>query len=178
MAECLNTPPQKKLKGIPAKQKYKMEYSHKWPVLQKSKFSGSHVYWQMCRADINIRLSGLYDCQKHVESAWHVQAAGKACSKIDTFFSKDTEFVTINAETLFTSFLIEHNIPMSVSDHTGPLLKECFQIPKLPLNMPVAEQRQLQLWKRLPRNVIIILAPFFRKDPTVSLLMPAQIWRA
>ena len=31
-----------------------VEYSHKWPVLQKSKISGNHVYCQTCRADINI----------------------------------------------------------------------------------------------------------------------------
>ena len=102
MAECSNTPPQKKLKGIPAKQKYKVEYSHKWPVLQKSKISGNHVYCQTCRADVSIGHSGLYDCRKQIESTWHVHAAGKACSKnkIDTFFSKDTEFATINVETL------------------------------------------------------------------------------
>ena len=133
MAECPNTPPQKKLNEIPAKQKCKVEYSHKWPVLQKSKISGNHVYCETCQADINIGHSGLYDCRKHIESTWHVQAAGKACSKtkIDTFFSKDTEFATINAETLFTSFLIEHNIPIAVSDHTGPLFKRMFPDSKI-----------------------------------------------
>ena len=28
-------------------------------------------------------------------SARHIQAAGKACSKIDSFFSKDTKFATV-----------------------------------------------------------------------------------
>ena len=59
MTECPNMARRKKLKGIPAKQKYKVEYSHKWPILHKSKISGNHVYCQTCRADINIGHSGL-----------------------------------------------------------------------------------------------------------------------
>ena len=82
------------------------------------------------RADINIGHNGLYDCQKHVESAWHVQATDKTCSTIDTIFSKGTVFSTINAETLFTSF-IEHNIPIVVSDHARPLFKRMFPDSKI-----------------------------------------------
>ena len=101
MAECPNTPLRKRLNRIPAKQKYKVEYS--WPVLQKSKKRVEPIL-------TSDTVSGLYDCRKHVEAARRGQAAGKACYKIDTFFSKGTEFATINAEMLFTSFLIEHNI--------------------------------------------------------------------
>ena len=63
-------------------------------------------------------------------------------SKIDTFFSKDTKFATVNAETLFTSYLIEHNIPVAVSDHAGPLFKRMF--PDSKIGNLIAEQRQLQ----------------------------------
>ena len=97
--ECLNMPLRKKLKGIPAKQKYKVEYSHKWPVLQKSKIIGNHIYCQTYQADINIGHSGLYDGQNYVESARHTQATGKACSKIDIFFSKDIAVPIISYRT-------------------------------------------------------------------------------
>ena len=35
-------------------------------------------------------------------------------------------FQVINAEVLFTGFLFEHNIPLAVSDHAGPLFRKMF----------------------------------------------------
>jgi hypothetical protein len=32
----------------------------------------------------------------------------------------------IHAEILFTNFLIEHNVPIAVSDHAGPLFRKMF----------------------------------------------------
>ena len=165
MAECPNTPPRKKLKGIPTKQKYKVEYAHKWPVLQKSKISGNHVYCQMCRANINIGHSGLYDCRKHIESMRHVHTTGKACSKINTFFSKDTKFATINAEMLFTSFLIEHNIPIAVGHHSGPRFKRMFPDSKIATQYASGQKKTTAIVETLAKECDDNISTILEKGP-------------
>lgn len=42
------------------------------------------------------------------------------------FVRNDSDFGVIRAECLFTAFLVEHNIPLSVSDHAGPLFRKMF----------------------------------------------------
>lgn len=37
-----------------------------------------------------------------------------------------SDFQVIRSEVLFTGFLVEHNLPMSVADHAGPLFKQMF----------------------------------------------------
>ena len=43
-----------------------------------------------------------------------------------TFFKTSEADDVTRAELLFTSFLIEHNIPLSVSSHAGPLFRQMF----------------------------------------------------
>ena len=37
-----------------------------------------------------------------------------------------SDLTVIRAETLFTSFVVEHNLPLSITDHAGPLFKKMF----------------------------------------------------
>ena len=45
-------------------------------------------------------------------------------AQIQNFFVSSNDLGSIRAETLFTNFLVEHNVPLSVADHFGPLLKK------------------------------------------------------
>jgi hypothetical protein len=40
--------------------------------------------------------------------------------------SSDQSLKVTRSEVLFTSFLAEHNIPLSAADHAGPLFKRMF----------------------------------------------------
>ena len=58
-----------------------------------------------------------------MESGKHLYMSSKrAITQLRTFMPS-TDLNTIRAEVLFTSFLVEHNIPLSAADHDGPLLK-------------------------------------------------------
>ena len=49
--------------------------------------------------------------------------------KVSSFFeTKESpiELQVTNAETLFTNFLIEHNVPIAVSDLAGPLFRKMY----------------------------------------------------
>lgn len=43
---------------------------------------------------------------------------------VTNLFGNSNEDSVVRAECLFTGFLIEHNLPLSVSDHVGPLLRK------------------------------------------------------
>lgn len=71
-----------------------------------------------------------------------MESASGAMQKIDTMFFKKNESRTIRAETLFTNFIVEHNLPLSVADHAaGPLFKKMFPV-KLPNSMAVLVLKQ------------------------------------
>jgi hypothetical protein len=50
----------------------------------------------------------------------------------------DTNF--INAEALFTEFLIKHVLPLAVEDYVDPLFKRMFPDSKIAKNMHVQEE--------------------------------------
>ena len=68
---------------------------------------------------------GIGDVEKHVRTAKHVAKAGCSASSgrpSQHFFTISNDLSVIRAETLFTEFLVEHNLPLACSDHTGKLL--------------------------------------------------------
>ena len=65
------------------------------------------------------------DCRRHVEGTKHkkLESAIASVPKITTKFFGDKDLRTIRAETLFTNFTAENNLPMAIADHAGPLFK-------------------------------------------------------
>ena len=47
-------------------------------------------------------------------------------ASVSSFAGADLSAEVIHFELLFASFLIEHNIPLSASDHAGPLFRKMF----------------------------------------------------
>ena len=47
-------------------------------------------------------------------------------TKIIDMFTTSDDLKTIRAEALFTSFLEEHNMPLAVTGHAGPLFRKIF----------------------------------------------------
>ena len=112
-------------------QKYKQDYSSEWPVLKASSASITSAFSTLCRVDFSVAHGGRSDCQRHVSTKKHqdfVAASEKNTHKqISGYFTQQKDTSTINAEVLFTEFLIEHNVPIAVADHAGPLWKYCKQ---------------------------------------------------
>ena len=123
-------PPLKKLKEDAVKhgpQKYRKEYTEKYPVLVKSKLSDFHAWCTVCKIDKNISHGGMSDCRGHIESGKHktnAKVQRDHSGGIDVLFKKAESAASKNcdvtrAELLFTNFLEEHNIPLAVSDHAS-----------------------------------------------------------
>ncbi len=109
-------------------QRYKKDYSIKFPVIIASKLSDSHAFCTACCLDFSVAHGGVNDCTKHMASSGHKQKAGvlSSTSKITTFMSTNSELGTTKAEVMFTNFIVEHNLPIAVSDHAGPLFRKMF----------------------------------------------------
>ena len=104
-------------------QLFKGEYATEWPVLKPSKVSTNHVYCSACCTDFSIAHGGRDDCRRHVATKRHQDYARmmSKSTRIDKFFQSTSsgDQGIIQAETLFTHFLIEHNIPLSAADHAS-----------------------------------------------------------
>jgi hypothetical protein len=110
-------------------QRYKKDYCLKFPMLTASRVSESHAFCTFCKLDFSVAHGGANDCKKHCQTEAHklrANAASKCQSKISGFVSKDADLPIINAEVMFTNFIIEHNLPISVADHAGPLFRRMF----------------------------------------------------
>ena len=89
-------------------QKYKQEYSLKYPVITSSRVSASHAFCTVCRLDFGVAHGGAYDCTKHVNGTAHKLKVGllKAnvaaqSTKITSFMCESREYDVINAEVNF-----------------------------------------------------------------------------
>ncbi|XP_063743299.1 uncharacterized protein LOC134866984 [Eleginops maclovinus] len=116
-----------------SEQRFKLEYNAEWPTITRSKLDDFHAYCMLCKTDFSVRHGGRHDVEKHIRTAKHTsyKAAVEATRPIAGFFTVDSDTSVINAEVLAVDFLVEHNIPIAVADHIGPLVKKMFPDSKI-----------------------------------------------
>lgn len=110
-------------------QVFREEYTRNFPCILKSDKGQHFVFCSICRCDINIGHGGRNDITNHLKCTKHVLnvKSGEENKKISNFFVREnSDSDVIRAECLFTYFLVEHNLPMSVGDHAGPLFRKMF----------------------------------------------------
>lgn len=109
-------------------QKFTNRYISEFEFIQASRRSELHAFCTVCNSDISIAHSGRGDIITHSKSMKHVANfnSSKSANRLDSFLSVNGELQTTRAEVLFTSFLLEHNIPLAAADHAGPLFKNMF----------------------------------------------------
>lgn len=121
--------------GKPKKQYFQVfreSYSQDFPCILKSSKGQKFAFCSTCRCDFNIAHGGRNDISNHVKCSKHVTnlQSVEQNKKISNFFSSSSscssESSVIRAECYFTSFLVEHNIPLNVSVHAGPLFRKMF----------------------------------------------------
>ena len=107
-------------------QKFRKEYTERFPVIRSSKRGENYAFCTCCSSDISISHGGINDIRKHINAKKH-QANSEAAkgSTISDFLAStsSSNVSVIRAETLFTDFIIEHSLPISVADHATKLFK-------------------------------------------------------
>ncbi|KAJ8017873.1 hypothetical protein HOLleu_44459 [Holothuria leucospilota] len=114
-------------------QKYKDAYIAEWPVIRKSQKGDTYAFCTSCTMDFSVSHGGRNDCLKHVSTDRHRRnsASITSNSKILDFVTRESQFEVINAEVFFSNFIVEHNLPIGICDHVGPLFKKMFTDSKI-----------------------------------------------
>ncbi|KAL8598431.1 hypothetical protein ACOMHN_032708 [Nucella lapillus] len=115
-------------------QTFRLEYTQRAPCIRPFLQNAKRAWCDYCKVDFTISHGGWNDVQNHLETVGHERksAAKNNTSALSAFgFTQekemtDKELQVIKAETLFSHFLVEHNLPISASDHAGPLFRAMF----------------------------------------------------
>ena len=108
-------------------QKYKPEYSNRYKYTGPSHKGQHYARCSLCPSDYSIKHSGSYDIVYHQNTKKHQDMLEVKKSHIDvttTFQSSDK--LIIRAEAYMSLFLLEHNLPISTSDHLSGLMPVMF----------------------------------------------------
>ena len=98
------------------KQTFKEEYSRSWDFIKPSRKGENHARCMLCSADFSIAASGRYDITQHIATAKHrsnVEKKDSNQSILQFVSSKSNDYDTIRAETLWTLYVVEHNMPFT-----------------------------------------------------------------
>lgn len=115
-----------------AKKKYLQvfldSYTAEFPCFVTSRKGDKYGFCTTCACDVSVSHGGKTDIKVHIASQKHQNyvRAAEGQGNIGSLFQKGYEDSAIRAECLFTGFLVEHNLPLSVSDHAGPLFRKMF----------------------------------------------------
>ena len=120
--------PKRPKKRIKYEQKYKVDYKDEFKCETKSASGDAFAFCTLCRSDVNISHGGRDDLRKHRSTQKHLNAASatKLQPSLSSFVAKDRTAEVTRAKLLFMSFLVEHNVALSASDHAGALFKQMF----------------------------------------------------
>ena len=97
------------------------------------------LYCTLCSKEINIEHQGRADTTRHINGNVDkkAQEAKRKQPGIYSIFLKPSnplESQVRRAEVKVTGFIAEHNIPLAVADHLGPLFKNIFRDSKIAKN--------------------------------------------
>jgi len=116
--------PKKKI-SVKRKQHFREEYLKKFKgVIEKSRKGTGSSFCNVCKCDFTISHGGVTDITRHINTKKHSSCAitDAQNEKISSFFSTPNDvFEITNAEVLFTEFIMEHSLPISIADHAGKL---------------------------------------------------------
>lgn len=104
---------------------FNKSYSEEFPCITSSRKGNTFAFCTLCCTDFSILHRGKGDIVAHVNRQKHQEMAKttKDNKKIEVI---QVDYSVIRAESLFTSFIVEHNLPVSVADHAGPLFRKMF----------------------------------------------------
>ena len=132
------------------KQTFKEEYSRSWDFIKLSRKGENHARCTLCSADFSIAASGRYDITQHIATAKHRSNAERKDSNqsiLQFVSSKSNDYDTIRAETLWTLYVVEHNMPFTSSDSFSDIAKVMFPERHKCITMLVIKMRVIKWGK-------------------------------
>ena len=119
-------------------QKFLLDYTTDWPVLEPSMKVATFCCCCTCRLDFSVGHGGCDDCKRHVVCKHHKEYVElrRTCLSVSLVFKqKETLLVlkTTRAETLLVTTLMDSNLPLSAANkNSRKPSRKCFQTLKSP----------------------------------------------
>lgn len=111
-------------------QKFKEEYSSRFPEIKKSRKGEAYAFCSRCNTDFCISHGGAYDIKRHTNSAAHKSNVNSVGLKpIQSFFTKpeaeteNLQLQTTRAEAMICHFIAESNLPLATADKLTEAVK-------------------------------------------------------
>lgn len=158
----------KKKKLCTNHQTYWPSYTERFPCIKRSTVSEQHVRCTVCGLDFQINHGGITDVERHVKTNRHVEMAKVSTPSVAKFFSAPHEDLSvIRAEAFFAHFLVEHNLPISASDHAGKLFEKMFPDSSIARKYSSARTKTTAIVKCLAEDNICQAAERLKETPFV-----------
>uniref|UniRef100_A0A1X7TWU2 HAT C-terminal dimerisation domain-containing protein n=1 Tax=Amphimedon queenslandica TaxID=400682 RepID=A0A1X7TWU2_AMPQE len=108
------------------KTKFQESWIKKWPFVQPVKTNIHQFYCTTCSKNISCGHQGEADIVRHSSSEQHKSNAKSLRANTKLNFQPITR-----AEVKVTNLLVQHNVPLAVTDHLSPLFREIFTDSKI-----------------------------------------------
>ncbi|CAB4025763.1 methyltransferase 15 [Paramuricea clavata] len=115
--------------------RYKSTFQNEWTVKYKTFLCQVHgnihaFYCNVCKKEVSVKHQGERDVIRHKDGEdhkrWERSLRNQPILNLATSSTNTLLFNTSKAEVLAAKFIVEHNLPISVSDHLGPLFRQMF----------------------------------------------------
>nr|XP_015930873.1 uncharacterized protein LOC107457258 [Parasteatoda tepidariorum] len=148
-------------------QRYRDAYSVEWPCFIKSKVSEGHVFCTVCSTDFMIAHGGRDDCRRHFQSKKHrdLSKLREQSSSLDTYFRSSQDTDATKAEMLFAAFIIEHNLPISCSDHASQLFQNMFPDSKIAKKYSSSRTKTSSIIKAMAKHSQEYMIQILKQSP-------------
>ena len=149
-------------------QKFKETYSEKCKWITKSSLGSHYARCNPCRSDFNIKHGGSNDIRKHINTAKHkIQIKClQGVSTIETFVNIPSNVSGVtSAECMVTNFIIEHNLPVNVSDHLTELIKAICPDSDIAKKYQCKRRKSTHIIHEMSRDVIRSLDKVLKTEP-------------
>ena len=138
--------------------------------LGRVKDDSTKAFCQVCKSEISIAHSGIFDLKTHSKGKAHIRNANavRGSSKITSFAANDKlkrhrDTVT-RAETLFCYALAEHNISFNAADHLSQLFPVMFRDSKVAKDFACRRTKSTAIVTRLGPAAIKDVEEVLKKD--------------
>ncbi|KAL3864693.1 hypothetical protein ACJMK2_006353 [Sinanodonta woodiana] len=109
------------------RQNWKDHYAVNFKFVKPSRKGENFAFCKLCNCDFAIGHGGAHDIKQHEKANKHQLAVSSATTQPELKFGKTRENLdVIRSEVLFTKFLIEKNLPLSVASDAGDLFRTLF----------------------------------------------------
>lgn len=108
---------------------FQKEWSKMWPCIQPVRQYPDKAFCAVCSSSFSIVHQGKRDVERHIKGSEHKRLSGivNSCQTLTKFLpDRKSQDKVINAEVLFTGYILEHNLPFESAAHAGPLFRKMF----------------------------------------------------